>query len=276
MPEPLGPAATEPTPEEKQRAARARSQIWIWVLVIIGVNAALFLRTCANSPRAVADATGRALHSAADALATVVAAFNGGKVTTEFISYASSIEPTHRLQFATIKQKEIFTRRDQPTTGFGYITLPEVIVEARAPIEFTYYLDLNAPWKLVLQDNVIYVAAPRIQFNRPSIDVSAIQYEVRKDSVFRNTAEALENLRQSMTQLAQTKARENIGLVRETGRRQTAEFVEKWLSRQFTDGRNYPVKVYFDGEPLPPPLHDNAPTADRGADNPPPPGTPPP
>lgn len=258
MAEPVDPASTEPSPEETQRAARTRSQIWIWVLLIVGLNGLLFLKTCANSPRelsdAVADAAGRTIEKAGQALATVVAAFNGGRVTTEFISYASSIQPTHRLQFATVKQTEIFTRRDEKTTAFGYLPLPEVIVEARAPVEFTYYLDFNAPWKLVLQDNVIYVLAPSIQFNQPSIDVSAIQYEVRKGSVFRNTTEALDGLKQSITGLARTKARENVGLVRETGRRQTAEFVEKWLSRQFSDGRNFPVKVYFAGETLPPAL----------------------
>ncbi len=254
MAEPVDPASTEPSPDQTQRAARTRSQIWIWMLLIIGLNGLLFLKTCANSPRELSEAAGRTIEKAGQALATVVAAFSRSQVTTEFISYASSIQPTHRLQFATVKQTEIFTRRDEKTTAFGYLPLPEVIVEARAPVEFTYYLDFNAPWKLVLQDNVIHVLAPGIQFNQPSVDVSAIQYEVRKDSVFRNTTEALDGLKQSITGMARTKARENVGLVRETGRRQTAEFVEKWLSRQFSDGRNFPVKVYFAGETLPPAL----------------------
>ena len=47
------------------------------------------------------------------------------------------------------------------------------------------------------------------------------------------------------------RAKENIQLVRENGRKQTADFVEKWLSKSFTDGKQYPVKVYFPDETLP-------------------------
>lgn len=250
------PVGTDPVPPPTAPPASGRDRLIVFfgTLVLLLIPVVIFLKTCVSSPGEMANAAGRAIEKAGQALATVVAAFNSGRVTTEFISYASSIHPTHRLQFATLKQTEIFSRRDEATTGFGYIPLPEVIVEARAPVEFTYYLDLNAPWKLVLEDNVIYVLAPKIQFNQPSVDVSAIQYDVRKDSVFRNTTESLNALRQSITQLARIKARENVNLVRETGRRQTAEFVEKWLGRQFSDGKNFPVKVYFEGEPLPPPL----------------------
>lgn len=262
---PLAPQAPEtspapangPTPEAAQKAARSRTIIWLIVLFVVTLNGGLVLRSCVKAPERLVDATGRVIEKAGQALATVISSFNSGHVTTEFISYASSIHPTHRLQFATLKQTEIFTRKDEATTGFGYIPLPEIIVEARAPVEFTYYLDLNAPWRLVLENHVIYVQAPRIQFNQPSVDVSGVKFEVRKDSVLRNTAESMEGLRQSISQLARLKARENIGLVRETGRKQTAEFVEKWLSRQFTDGTNYPVKVYFEGEPLPPALQTN-------------------
>ena len=253
------PATPESEPAAKPGISWAQSTLWLGITLIIAITLLIGLRTCTNAPREVADATGRAIEKAGKAVATVLSAFSSGKVTTEFISYASSIHPAHRLQFASLKQTEVFTRTDEATTAFGYFPLPEVIVEARAPVEFTYFLDLNAPWRLVLEDNVIYVLAPRIQFNQPSVDVSAIKYEVRKGSVFRRTGESLEGLKESITQLARQKALENVNLVRETGRRQTAEFVEKWLSRQFTDGKSYPVKVYFAGEPLPPALQQASP-----------------
>jgi hypothetical protein len=40
-------------------------------------------------------------------------------------------------------------------------------------------------------------------------------------------------------------------LIRENARKQTADFVEKWLSKAFTDGKAYPVKVYFPDEASP-------------------------
>jgi len=241
------PAAPTPTPHQ----AWAKTTLWVLVVLIIVVNTVLFLRSCQKLPGDAIEKTGKLVRDAGRALVDVVGAFNQGRITTEFISYASSLSPTHRLQFATLKQTEIFTRTDEARTAFGYVPLPDIVVEARAPVEFTYYLDLNARWQLLLKENVIYVLAPDIQFNQPAVDVSAIRYEVKKDSVVRDTKAALESLKQSVTQLSKIRARENINLVRETGRRQTMEFVEKWLMKSFSDAKQYPVKVYFPGEKLP-------------------------
>ena len=177
------------------------------------------------------------------ALAEVAAAFRRGTVTTSFVSYATSISNNTYLQFATLTQNEYFTRTEAPSTAFGYVPLPDVVVEARAPVQYTYYLDLNGRWNFELRDHVLHVFAPPIQFNKPAVDASAITYEVRKG--FLKTAEAQENLKQSITSLVTLRAKENIGLVRETGRKRTAEFVETWLAKSFSDGPGYPVKVYF-------------------------------
>jgi len=224
--------------------------MWMGIVLFLVVGGVFVFKSCRDVPGDLIDKTGQAIGKAGNALATVAAAFNRGTVTTSFLSYATSISNNHYLQFATLRQTEVFTQTDEASTGFGYIPLPEVIVEARAPVEFTYYLDLNAKWQLLVKDNVFYVLAPPIQFNKPAVDASAIQYEVRKGIVFRN-AQAQENLKQSITFLANRRARENVNLVRETGRRQTTEFVERWLMKAFTDGKQYPVKVYFPDESFP-------------------------
>jgi hypothetical protein len=176
----------------------------------------------------------------------VAAAFNQGTVTTSFVSYSTTISNQQYLQFATLKQMELFTRAEAPSTAFGYIQLPEVVVEARAPVEYTYYLDLNGPWRFELSNNVIHAFAPPVRFNKPAVDASAITYEVKRGYV--KTAEALENLKQQITGLVTIRAKENIPLVRETGRKQTTDFVERWVVNSFTDGTNYHVKVFFPGE----------------------------
>ncbi len=244
---------TTPAPPsaEPPRADWAKSTMWMVIVLIVTLNGFLLIRSCSKVPGDTIDKTGRLIEKAGQALSDVASAFNQGRVTTEFISYATTVTPTRRLQFATLKQKEIFTRREESSTAFGYVPLPEVIVEARAPIEFTYYLDLNAPWRVVLEDQTIYVLGPGIQFNTPAIDVSGIQYEVKKDRMFSKTAAALDGLRQSMTIMAKDRARENIPLVREIGRKETTEFFEQWLAKSFTDGRKYPVKVFFPDEKLP-------------------------
>jgi len=230
---------TTPSSPQVGHTSWARATMWMAIMLILVSAGVYVFKSCLNAPGDVIGKTGRAL-------ADVASAFRRGTITTSFVSYATTISNYHRLQFATLKQTEIFTRSEAPITGFGYIPLPEVVVEARAPVEYTYYLDLNDKWEMTLKDNVLYVYAPPIKFNKPAVDASAISYEVRKGYV--KTAEAQENLKKSVTSLVAVKGKENIPLVRETGRKQTAEFVEKWLARSFADGSKYAVKVYFPGE----------------------------
>ena len=244
MSEPTQPATPRPTPHE----VWARATMWIVIVALVLGSGVYVFRSCVEAPGKAVEKTGQALAKAANTLVTVASAFNRGSITTSFLSYASSVTPTHRLQFATLKQTEIFTHKDEASTAFGYLPLPEVVVEARAPVEYTYYLDLNARWQLILKDNVLHVFAPQIQFNKPAIDASEIAYEIKKNSLFRDTTAAQENLKKSLTSLSERRGRLNVSLIRDTGRKQTAEFVEKWLAKSFTDGKSYPVKVYFPDE----------------------------
>jgi hypothetical protein len=239
---------TEPSPNPP-RNDWARATLWMFIVGALAVNAAVLVRSCRNLPGEAIDKTGKVIEKAGKALADVASAFNQGRITTEFISYATTVSNQHYLQFATLRQTEIFTRTEEATTAFGYVPLPEIVVEARAPVDYTYYLDLNARWDVLLKDGVVYVFAPPIRFNKPAVDASAITYEVKKG--YLKTAEAQENLKKSITSLAVLRARENIPLIRENGRRQTAEFVERWLMKSFTDGRQYPVKIFFPGEKPP-------------------------
>ena len=231
-----------PPPPATSGSNWARATMWMVVALIFAGSGVYVFKSCRDAPGDVIDRTKHAL-------ATVAAAFSRGSVTTAFVSYATTVSNQQYFQFATLKQTEIFTRTEETSTAFGYIPLPDVVVEARAPVEFTYYLDLNGAWRFVLKDNQVYVYAPPIRFNKPAVDASAISYEVKKGKL--KTAEAQENLKKSISSLAVIRAKENIPLVRENARRQTAEFVERWLLKSFTDGKNYPVKVYFPDETSP-------------------------
>lgn len=224
----------------------ATAAMWSVIALTLVSGIVLVFRACLALPERAIRQTGESIERAGAALATVANAFSQGTVTTSFVSYATSITNSQRLQFATLKQMEIFTRTEQPSTAFGYVPLPDVVVEARAPIEYTYYLDLKGKWDFVLRDGVVHVFAPPIRANRPAVDVSALTYEIKKGR-FR-TDEAVSNLRNTITSLAILRAKENIPLVRETGRKETADFVERWLAGTFTDGKAYPVKVFFPGE----------------------------
>lgn len=253
MDAPQGQAPAPPPPTAHQ--SWARSVLWMVIVLIVSVNALIFFKSCRDLPGEALDKTGKVIDKAGQALSNIAAAFKQGSVSTAFISYATTISNHQRLQVATVKQMEIFTQTNQSSTAFGYVPLPDVVVEARAPVECTYYLDLNAPWNFVLTNGVILATAPPLNFNKPAVDASAITYEVRKGRF--KTVEAQESLKRSITALVLLRARENIPLVRENARRQTTEFIEHWLMKSFADAKQYPVKVYFADERIPdslPPL----------------------
>jgi hypothetical protein len=238
MAEPVDPAPVE-TPAQQPWA---RAVMWIAIVALLVGGGTYVFKACVSAPGDLAGKTGKALASLAEA-------FNHKTVTTSFFSYATTISNFQRLQLTGLKQTEIFTRTEEPSTAFGYIALPDVVVEARAPVEYNYYLDLNDKWHFELKDNVFYVFPPPIKFNTPAVDASAISYEVRKGKF--KTADATENLKKTISSLAKLRARENIPLVRENARRQTEQFVETWLERSFTDGKSYPIKVVFPDEKKP-------------------------
>lgn len=249
IPAPAPDSKPEPTPGLATGGSWPNAAMWTAIVLIVVSGLVISFRACVEMPERTIQQAGETIHKASDALATVASAFRSGTVTTSFVSYATTLTNSQRLQFATLKQVEIFTRTEQTTTAFGYVPLPDVAVEARAPVEYTYYLDLDAKWDFVLRDGVIQVFAPPIRANRPSVDVSSLTFEVKKGRF--GASEAIENLKGSLSSLALLRAKENIPLVRETGRHETAEFVERWLARSFTDGKSYPVKVYFPGESPP-------------------------
>jgi hypothetical protein len=246
MAEPTVPPAPSPGP----RGDWAKTTLWGVVLLFISLNFLFFLKTCRDLPGNALDRTGQVIDKAGTALSSIAAAFKQGTVTTSFVSYATSLTNHQRLQVATLREMALFTQTNQMSTAFGYLPLPEVVVEARAPVEYTYYVDLNAPWRFVLQDGVVIAHAPRLQFNKPAVDASGLSYEVRKGSF--KTDEALEGLKQSITSLVVLRGKENTALVREPARREVAAFVEKWLQRSFSDARSHPVQVLFEGEPAGP------------------------
>jgi len=186
--------------------------------------------------------------SIASELRSVAVAFKTGTITTTFVSYAAEMSGSQKLQFATLKETEVFERTDRAQVLWGQLELPEVVVRAEAPVEYTYYLDLEEKWDFLLQEKTVWVKAPPIRFNTPAIDVSRLRYEVKSGSVFRDEALAIENLKRGIGELARARAAENVGLVRELGRKQTAEFVRTWLLSRYDDASAYRVEVLFADE----------------------------
>jgi hypothetical protein len=143
---------------------------------------------------------------------------------------------------------EVFERTDRAQVLWGQLELPEVVVRAEAPVEYTYYLDLEERWDFLLEGETVRVQAPPIRFNTPAIDVSRLRYDVKSGSVFRDEALAIENLKRGLVQLARERASSNVPLVRELGRRETTEFVRTWLLSRYDDASSYHIEVVFADE----------------------------
>jgi hypothetical protein len=204
-----------------------------------------------RSARSLPEDVIRGGEQALQELVNVAAAFRTGTVTTTFRSYATEVTGTTRLQFAEVRQMEVFERRDAAVVLWGTFALPDVVVEARAPVEYTYFLDLDKEWQFHLEGKDVHVLVPPVEYNRPAVDVSALRYEIREGSVLRDEQIALDRLRAQLSSLAERRARQQIPLVRDAGRRSVEAFVETWLVQRFADGDGYRARVRFADEPAP-------------------------
>jgi len=240
--------------DEPNSGAASAVTAWRWPAAFVIVGLALILagvhlfESCRRLPGEALDRAGQVAVRVGEEAVKVASAFRQGTITTTFTSYATTISGSEFLQFATLHQTELFTRRDESSIAFGLVPLPDLIVQASAPVTYTYYLDLDGAWDFRIEGGVIQVVAPLIQFNPPAVDASQITYEVKRDSLLRDRDEAMRHLRESITSLAYLKARANISLVRETGRHRVEDFIAHWAAKSFSDGQAYTVKVRFRNE----------------------------
>jgi hypothetical protein len=241
-------------PRRPSHAPWALAAAVVAVVAIVALGALYVFRSLARLPGDVVDGGRQALRELRD----VAAAFRTGTVTTTFRGYATEVAGTTRLQFAEARQEEVFERRDSEAVLWGALALPDVVVEARAPVTYVYFLDLDKEWRFRLEGRDVLVVVPPVEWNRPAVDVSALRFSVREGSVFRDEQLVLDRLRAELTPLLDRRARQHVPLVREAGRRRVEEFVETWLVRGFADGEAYRARVLFGDEaaasPRPPAL----------------------
>ena len=180
--------------------------------------------------------------------ATVARAFREKKVRQEFLSSAVTLTGTSRLQIATHQEHEIFQRKESDSVMWGLISLPEIVVQADVPVEYTYYLDFNGPWEFVQADGLVTVFPPPIAANTPAPDISKLTFHTLDGHVWQDDKAVRDRLQSSLSTALRQRATEHIALVRETARRQLEEFVSKWLADSFSDGHAIRVKVVFPDE----------------------------
>ncbi len=246
----------EPPRDVRTVGRRRRSQV-VWPLAFVTLMLGLVLAIVIGFvvirltmlPGEVAS-EGRALaRDAVEGVGRIARAFRTGAVRTSFLSYATEVSGNAFLQFATLDQTELLQRTDSASLLWGRLRLPDVMVEARVPVRYTYYLDLEDEWSLTLEGTTVHVLAPGVRANRPAVDASAIEYRVQADSVLRDEDAVMERLRLQLMDRLASRAGENISLVRELGRRRTADFVRTFLLSRFGEGAgDYRIEVRFRDE----------------------------
>jgi hypothetical protein len=234
-------------PGRPQHAAWALAVAVIAVALILTGGVLYVFRSARSLPGEMAEGGRKALSE----LREVAAAFRTGSITTTFRGDATSVAGTTRLQFAELRQEEVFERRDAAAVLWGALALPDVVVEARVPVTYTYFLDLDKEWRFRLEAGIVHVSVPAVEWNRPAPDVSALRFSVREGSVLRDEQLVLDRLRAELTPLLDWRARAHVPLVRETGRRKVEAFVETWLVERFSDGKQYRARVVFADEAPP-------------------------
>ena len=218
--------------------------MWLALAAVVALTFFLAVREVARAPARVVSEGAELLDSAR----SVAEAFRTGTITTRFLSHATTVAGSTKLQFASLDQMEVFERTDEASILWGQFELPDLVVEARAPVQYTYYVDLEGDWRFERKGDRLWVVAPTIRMNRPAVDVSALEYSVRSDSMLRDAEGATQRLREGITMMSVQRGRENVALVRELGRRKIEEFVEAWLGPSFGDAEDWVVEVAFADE----------------------------
>ena len=194
-----------------------------------------------------------AVEGAVAAARQIAEGFRTGTVETTLRSYGAQVHGTSRLQFAELRQLESFERKDSTSLAWGTIPLPDVVVEARGAVVYTYVLDLKKRWDLKLVDRTVDVVAPAPEFSTPALDPSTLTFEIKRGSVLRDEEAVRQALQTGLGGLLDQRAREHLPLVRETGRKVTEEFVRNFLLASYDDAAGLTVRVRFaDETPIPP------------------------
>ena len=190
------------------------------------------------------------MNTRAKIIEALAKAVNTRTIKLESFSTAAKLEGKSGLLVATFSQVEFFERTDD-STQWG-VPLPDVVVSARAPVEYNYYIDLDGDLDFHLNNHLIlYAIVPILEFNKPAVDVSAIEYRVEKGSIIRDHDAAIEMLRKTISEETKKRARKNMHIVRELARRKINRFVQTYINRTFGVHQDFPVEVIFRDEPMP-------------------------
>ncbi len=211
--------------------AKAISRIGVTAIIVPGL--VFIIIYFLNFTGKAFKATDKAISDRMDEISNIASAFKTGSVITEFTSYATKIRANNYLQVAQLETVESFSKSETTKHAWDLIKF-SAEVEIRAPVEYTFYLDLleKEAWKFELQNEEailknqeenlfrvpeIVVRAPGIQWNKPAIDISEMKVWENK-SIGIDEDKMRNELQKEITAICNERAKEKVNLVREIAR----------------------------------------------------------
>ncbi|MBX2986431.1 MAG: hypothetical protein KF802_00910 [Bdellovibrionaceae bacterium] len=150
------------------------------------------------------------------------------EMTSSFTSYVTGSRGVQRVQLFEADSVEVIERTSQYSLFWNTFKLPDMVVLARVPVRYVYYVDLQEPFEVSEADGRLRVQAPALKAALPAPDVSGLSFEVKSGGLFRDARAAFEDLRKTITPLLKENAERQIPLVREQAREQMKALILAW------------------------------------------------
>lgn len=225
---------------------------WRWPLVVLVLAVLVFLGGRA-AYRTIAD--GGLVGSLADGAAGLAESFRTENITTTFVSAIPRIAPDSgaKLELVAIEAVESFSRVSDRRIFFDLVPLGATVSEIRVPVTYRYHLRLDDPWRIEVDDHSCIVHAPVIRATLPpAIHTDGLEKRSSSGWLRFDDDEQMVALERSLTERLGRRAADpdSIDLVRETCRREVAEFVRNWLLAEdhWRNDRFRSVTVVFPDE----------------------------
>lgn len=158
------------------------------------------------------------------------------------------------LLLGTIKRKQTFTTKHVLTVAHIPLSACKSVSSITIPATTSYKVKLEKQWKVLLRDDELVVIAPRVT---PLLPVAFDTSGMKKNAagcLFLSEQKTLDALERGISEELKKHAESAHynKLARDTGRKVVAQFVRNWLvkQRQYEHAANYPIKVFFEGEPI--------------------------
>lgn len=226
----------------KMSWSKAVSRVLITLIIVCGI---LYI------PYRMFGFYGLVINHTADVVGKLSTTFNSGSITSDFRNYVSTLSTGNDLQVTVLKTDESITRSEAKSYLWGYVG-GEATVEIRFPVEYVYKINLNDLWEINFDEktNEIFVQAPKIEFNTPSIDYSQLTKETKQGSIFISENRMQDEVKAMIMEELNQRAEEKIKIVLEAARNETVKFFQTFIEKQIvtTNGFKPHITVTFANE----------------------------